>query len=69
MAEVKRVKAVFEADVSKYNTSLDSINRQMKLARAETKLAQKEVEAYGTTTSSVAKVQEKMSDQVELLRK
>lgn len=67
--EVKRIRAVFEADVSKYNSSLDGVNKQMKLARAETRLAQKELEGFGTSSSTVAKVQEKMNQQIELNRK
>ena len=67
--EVKRIRAVFEADVSKYNTGLDAVNKQMKLARAETRLAQKELEGFGTSSSTVAKVQEKMNQQIELNRK
>ena len=67
--EVKRIRAVFEADVSKYNTTLDGVNKQMKLARAETRLAQKELEGFGTSSSTVAKVQEKMNQQIELNRK
>lgn len=67
--EVKRIRAVFEADVSKYNTSLDGINKQMKLARAETRLAQKELEGFGTSSTTVAKVQDKLNQQIELNRK
>ncbi len=67
--EVKRIRAVFEADVSKYNTSLDSINKQMKLSRAETRLAQKELQGFGTNSETVARVQEKLNQQLELNRK
>ncbi len=67
--EVKRIRAVFEADVSKYNTSLDSINKQMKLSRAETRLAQKELQGFGTSSETVARVQEKLNQQLELNRK
>ena len=67
--EVKRIRAVFEADISGYNTSLDSLNKQMKLARSETKLAQKEMEGFGTSSESVAKVQEKMNQQIEIAKK
>ena len=66
--EVKRIRAVFEADISGYNTSLDSLNKQMKLARSETKLAQKEMEGFGTSSESVAKVQEKMNQQIEIAK-
>lgn len=67
--EVKRIRAVFEADISGYNTSLDSLNKQMKLARSETRLAQKEMEGFGTSSESVAKVQDKMNQQIELAKK
>lgn len=67
--EEKRIRAVFEADVSKYNQSLEGINKQMKLAKSETKLTQKEIEAFGTSTDSVAKIQEKLNKQIELNNK
>lgn len=67
--EVKRIRAVFEADTSKYNTSLNGINKQMKLAKSEAKLAQKELQAFGNSTDGVAKVQEKLNKQIELHNK
>ncbi|MGL5328600.1 MAG: phage tail tape measure protein, partial [Peptostreptococcaceae bacterium] len=64
--ETKRVRAVFETDVSKFNSGLQGINKQLKESQAELKLASTNLKNFGKSNEELGKVQQALSRQIEV---
>lgn len=64
--ETKRIRAVFETDTSQYNSSMQGINKQMKMYQSEVKQASTDTKNFGKNADSLAKTSEGLSKQIDL---
>lgn len=64
--ETKRIRAVFETDTSKYNSSLNGINKQMKMYQSEVKAASTDTKNFGKNAENLSKTAQGLAKQIEL---
>lgn len=62
----KRLRAVFEVDSTGFNDGLKGVNRSLRNAKSELKLASEGIKAFGTDSNRLKSVQESLAKQVEL---
>lgn len=62
----KRLRAVFEVDSTGFNDGLKGVNRSLRNAKSELKLASEGIKAFGSDSNRLKSVQESLAKQVEL---